>query len=70
MIAELLNLVIIGGLAGLSLAGLLAGRLRRNLRAIEDCNRQLYQQLAPQTEADFLAQLRNDTLIPTPPAMW
>ena len=68
MIAELLNLVIIGGLVGLSLAGLLAWRLRRQVKALEHRNRQLYQQLAPQTEADFLAQLHNGTLV-LPPAI-
>ena len=66
MIAELLNLAIIGGLVGLVLIGLLAWRLRRQAKALEHRNRQLYQQLAPQTEADFLAQLHNGTLVVPP----
>ena len=69
MIAELVNLTIIGGLVGLGLIGLLAWRLRRQVRAIEHRNRRLYGQLAPRTEADFLEQLHNGTLVLSPPVM-
>lgn len=66
MIAELLNLTIIGGLVGLVLIGLLAWRLRRQVRAIEHRNRRVYEQLTPRTEADFLKQLHNGTLVVPP----
>jgi len=70
MIAELVYLSIGGGLAGLSVAGLLALRLRRQAKVIENHNRQIYARIAPRTEADFLAQLHDGTLVLAPPSMW
>jgi len=74
MIAELVYLSIGGGLAGLSVAGLLALRLRRQAKVIENHNRQIYARIAPGSRprfaADFLAQLHDGTLVLAPPSMW
>ena len=70
MLADLLNLVLVGGVVGLIIAGVLAWRLRRRLRAVADRNRELYEQLGPQTVGDFLAQLRDQTVMLMPPSSW
>jgi len=70
MLADLLNLVLVGGLVGLIIAGVLAWRLRRQVRAIENHNRVVYARIAPRTEAEFLAQLHDGTLVLAPPSMW